>query len=348
MDVWDVRALAAAVASSNLVIWGGGGLLQDHWQVPIEDLLLDARGGVPAHLRGATPRRAEGRPLHDVRPGRGPAVPPREPTRRGAGVRSALGDHRARPRLRPSAAGLRRHPGARRRHGRPGAGHGTRGACRRAYSVLGQAGLDLARRPRLVVAPRIAPDGSRAWIEPLVAALRTSVLDRGGAVAFVAFDHRPEGDEPHSVTSWPSLCGGAPSAVAVTPRLSAGECAGVLATADAVVATRLHALVLAAVAGTSAVALDYDPKIRAFAAELGGVVPTLPLAGLAALPLGEAISQALAEAEGRRAAVAEAVRALRTREAGNLQTALWLLGQAEKARPRTRQPDCTASGTTRS
>ena len=51
VDVWDVRALAATVASSSLVIWGGGGLLQDHWQVPVEDLLLDARGGVPAHLR---------------------------------------------------------------------------------------------------------------------------------------------------------------------------------------------------------------------------------------------------------------------------------------------------------
>ena len=328
VDVWDVRALAATVASSSLVIWGGGGLLQDHWQVPVEDLLLDARGGVPAHLRVPLLAELKGVPCMMYGQGVGPLSHP-ESRRATALVCDRLSaitvrDQASAHLLRdcgvthapiavtadPALATVPAEPSV-------------------AHSILGQAGLGLACRPRLIVAPRLPPDGSRAWIEPLVAALRATVLDRGGAVAFIAFDHRPEGDEP-LCRELAVLCGGAPSAVAITSWLGAGECAGVLATADTVVATRLHALVLAAVAGTAAVALDYDPKVRAFASELGGAVPTLPLANLAALPLGDAINGSLAAAVERRAVVVEAVCALRARETGNLRTALWLLGREER------------------
>ncbi|HPC84044.1 MAG TPA: polysaccharide pyruvyl transferase family protein [Thermoanaerobaculaceae bacterium] len=327
VDIWDVRALAAAVANSDLVIWGGGGLVQDRWYVPIEDLLLDARGGVPAHLRVPFLAALKGVPCMMYAQGVGPLSHP-ESRRATALVCNRLAAITVRD---PASARLLRDCGVDEPPivvtADPALATVPAGVSA-ALSALGAAGLDLVRRPRLIVAPRIALYGDRAWVEPLVAALRATVLDRGGAVAFVAFDHRPEGDEA-LCRELALRCGGAPAAAAVTAWLSASECAAVLADADAVVATRLHALVLAAAAGTPAVALDYDPKIPALAAQLDGAVPVLPLDSLAAGELARAINETLTAAADRRSRLRAAAAALRAREALNLRIALALVGRGE-------------------
>lgn len=338
VDVWDVRALAAAVARSELVVWGGGGLLQDHWYVPAEDLLLDARGGVPAHVRVPLLAVLKGVPCMMYAQGVGPLAHP-ESRRIAALVCDRLSAITVRDR---ASAELLRSIGV----VRPPLAVTADPALATvpvdpavAAAILQRAGLDMERRPRVLLAPRIPPDNNRGWMAPLVAALRKQVLERGGAVGFLAFDHRPEGDE-ELCRELAARCGGLPNAAAVTLWLSASECAGVLSLADAAVATRLHGLLLAAVAGTPAVALDYDPKVHAFAEELGVAVPVLSLPHLEAESLEKALDETLADAAARRTALPPAVARLRAREEGNLQTALWLLGRGP--RPAVEESACGA------
>jgi hypothetical protein len=104
--------------------------------------------------------------------------------------------------------------------------------------------------------------------------------------------------------------------------------AAILGGADAVVAMRLHAGILAATAGTPAVVIDYDPKTRAFAEQTGQTRWAVPVdeleradtdaglvAGPGALRLAEAIVDTLDHLPARRAALARAVAPLRA-EAG--------------------------------
>jgi len=80
-----------------------------------------------------------------------------------------------------------------------------------------------------------------------------------------------------------------------------------------VVGMRLHALVFAATQGVPLVSLTYDPKVGAFARELGE--PFLDPGRLDAPALVGMIREALAGAEQRRARLLAAVAPLRARAA---------------------------------
>lgn len=327
VDVWDVRALAGTVARSDLVIWGGGGLVQDHWYVPIEDLLLDARGGVPAHLRVPLLAVLKGVPCMMYGQGVGP-LSHAESRRATALVCSSLAAITVRD---AASAELLRDCGVRGPEIAVTADPALAtvpAAEAVGLALLRGAGLDPQRRPLVAVAPRVPPDGSRAWVAPLLAALRRGVLDRGGSVAFVAFDHRPEGDEALCLELASSLGGGA---AALAAALQPADCAAVLGACDAVLATRLHGMVLAAVAGTPTVALDYDPKVPAFAARLDGAVPVVPLAGLDGAHLAAVLGETLAEGPARGARIRAATAGLRVREDLNLRVALGLLRRDGRA-----------------
>ncbi|HEY4562389.1 MAG TPA: polysaccharide pyruvyl transferase family protein, partial [Thermoanaerobaculia bacterium] len=68
----DLPALIAAVAASDLVVLGGGGLFQDYWPVPEETFLTERQGGLLAYLAYPALAALLGRPAMIYAAGVGP------------------------------------------------------------------------------------------------------------------------------------------------------------------------------------------------------------------------------------------------------------------------------------
>ncbi len=163
-------------------------------------------------------------------------------------------------------------------------------------------------RPTIVVAVRPAP----RWAEiedTFVAALRK--LGESHRLAFVAM--HPSQDGPLATR----LAARVGPYATVADYADLDELMGRIGSAELVIGMRLHALILAAVAGVPFVAVSYDPKVDAFAAAL-----RQPLAGSVKGPLStdalvrQARSQLTADLDAYRASVAElALRAERPADA---------------------------------
>lgn len=124
----------------------------------------------------------------------------------------------------------------------------------------------------------------------------------GADVVFAAF--QPSSDWP-MVQRIASLC----SATAVNLDMHPREALGVIAKAQLVVGMRLHALIFAASVGVPAVAIEYDPKVRALC-ERVGTTHVLP-AGVDGGTLYETIARAWSVRERLKAEQALAVDELR-------------------------------------
>lgn len=320
---FDARALSAAIAGSDLVVWGGGGLLQDHWLVPSEELFLDPRGGVPAYLRVPLLAAAHGRRCLVYAQGVGPLGAPE--SRRLVGL--ALSRVDAITVRDAASAGLLRECGV---AGPPVLVTADPAVAirpsdaERGKELLAAAGLDASHGPVLAVVPRVPPAGDVSWAAPLCAALADVGRRAGASVLLVPFDHGTGGDGPVCRDLAASLSAVLPVGV-LDGEHAAGDVAACLGRCALTVATRLHGLYLSVVAGTPVVALDYDPKVRAAAREFEPDIPVLPLAPLDGGALGAALSKALAEAPALRPRLLASLEPLRRREAGNLRTALALL-----------------------
>lgn len=320
---FDVRALSAAIAGSDLVVWGGGGLLQDHWHVPAEELFLDPRGGIPAYLRVPLLAAARGRPCIVYGQGVGPLTEPE--SRRLVGL--ALSRVDAITVRDAASADLLRACGI---TGLPilttaDPVVSIRPApAERGRELLAGAGLDPARGPVLAVIPRIPPDGDVSWLDPLCTALKDVAFRTGASILLVPFDPEKGGDARACRDIAARLLPSLPVAI-LDGWHAAEDVAACLGLCALTVATRLHGLYLSVLSGTPVVALDYDPKVRAAAREFGGDVPVLSLAGLDARALESTLATALEEAPGLRPRLIAALETLRRREAGNLESALALL-----------------------
>lgn len=183
----------------------------------------------------------------------------------------------------------------------------------RAVALLTRAGMDVAV-PRLGVAVRPWP--TLAGPGTLGAALCRVAARCGAQVAVLPFDI--ERDRAASA-ALAAAAGGH-----VVEATSPSDLLALIGAMDLVLAVRLHALVFAAVQAVPAVALAYDPKVAAFAAERG-----LP----AALPVdvtAEALEQALVRAWEGRQETAVRLRAdlpaLRQAAAAGLDRVVSLLG----------------------
>lgn len=106
--------------------------------------------------------------------------------------------------------------------------------------------------------------GRTGFLEALGKALEEILLCLDLELLLVPFHELQDPPVCETLAARPALAGRAH----LLPLLaSPALLAGVLGAAEAVVAMRLHSGILAAVAGTPAVVLDYDPKTRAFAAQ---------------------------------------------------------------------------------
>jgi len=320
---FDVRALSAAIARSDLVVWGGGGLLQDHWHVPADELFLDPRGGVPAYLRVPLLAAARGCPCVVYGQGVGPLAEPE--SRRLVGL--ALSRVDAITVRDAASADLLRECGVTERPILTTADPAVSirpASAERGRELLAGTGLDPARGPVIAVIPRVPPDGDVSWVEPLRAALAEVGLKAGASVLLVPFDAEKGGDASACRDLAARLSPSLPAAILDGWR-PAEEVAACLGLCALTVATRLHGLYLSVLTGTPVVALDYDPKVRAAAGEFGDDVRVLSLAGLDAKTLASALARTLEGSSALRPRLLAALETLRRREAGNLESALALL-----------------------
>jgi len=108
------------------------------------------------------------------------------------------------------------------------------------------------------------------------------------------------------------------------------ELMGLVGAMDLVVAMRLHGLVFAAAGGVPAVAWAYDPKVTAFAAEIG-LPESLPV-DCTGLALAEALARAWDGRASLRSRTRAAVPGLRTRALASV----GLLAEIPEAGPEPR------------
>lgn len=333
----DVKALSLAIAQSELVIWGGGGLLQDHWHVPVEELFLDPQGGVPAYLRVPLLAAAWGRPCMVYGQGVGPLGEPEN--RRLVGL--ALSGVDVITVRDASSADLLLECGV---TGRPilttaDPVVSIRPApAERGLELIASTGLDPSRRPIIAVTPRVPPNGDVSWVGPFCAALKDFGREAEASVLFIPFDQE-KGSDARICRELAASCSSSLPVGILSGWRSPEGVAACLGQCDLTIATRLHGLYLSVLTGTPVIALDYDPKVRAAAGEFGPDIPVLSLDGLDERGLTLALAKTLADAPALRPRLLAALESLRLRESGNIENALALLsGRVERgAQERTRE-----------
>lgn len=126
---------------------------------------------------------------------------------------------------------------------------------------------------------------------------------------------------------------GAPPGSVVQPA-SPAEAVAVLGGCDAVVAMRLHAAILGALAGAPPVLLEYQPKCRDFARSIGRERWCFRTDDLRAAPLADAVREVVDD-PAQAIATTEAVAALRARLATQVTEHLAPAGRPERARSTT-------------
>ncbi|HEV8354415.1 MAG TPA: polysaccharide pyruvyl transferase CsaB [bacterium] len=157
----------------------------------------------------------------------------------------------------------------------------------RAVALLGA-----ARGPRIGVAVR--PWGDNAYLAPLLAGLRQLREQVGGEIILLVF-HRTK-DEALSARAASELGGRVISGVAPDEMLA------VIGAMDLVVGARLHALICAVAAGVAPVAVGYDPKVEALVRRTGiGALP--PVGSLTASATARTLSAAWSAKEETRASL---------------------------------------------
>ena len=167
------------------------------------------------------------------------------------------------------------------------------------------------QRPFIAVCPRPWL-GQRGYLENLGIALEKAATQLDLEVLFIPFHKVHDGPVCESLAARPGFAGRA----RVLPACkSLALLVGVLASAELVVAMRLHSGILSSVAGTPAVIIDYDPKTRAYAKQTRQLPWTIPVDELECAAGAEQLLTAIMDTANalpaRRAQLAPAVAFLR-------------------------------------
>jgi polysaccharide pyruvyl transferase CsaB len=274
---WRPGEVAKALRGCDLLISGGGSLLQDvtgfkslAYYLGVINMALVLGRPVMFYAQGIGPvRSAAGRRLVGFAARRARAVTVRDQASKddlaGMGVPPAAITVAADPVLGLSPAAVDPAPGR---------------------AVLAGAGLSPGQPGSPLVGISVRPwPGLERTREALLAACR-QLSANGARLVFLPLHH--PGDLKLSL----ELAGALGDAAVLRQPLSVPETLSVIGRLDALIGMRLHSLIMAAVMGVPPVGVSYDPKIDRFLGQLG-----LKAAGavdnLTAASLGAALDQAL-------------------------------------------------------
>ncbi|MBT9176353.1 MAG: hypothetical protein DDT20_00666 [Firmicutes bacterium] len=177
--------------------------------------------------------------------------------------------------------------------------------------------LKVPKEPRLAVVALRKSRGAAAQAAELLAALKQLAAEHALSYAFLPM-HMP--DDAPLAEEFARHLGGT-----VVNYNSLDELRTVLASATVVIAMRLHAAILAAGVGTPVVGLAYDPKVRSFFAGLGLESAVLPWGeGFCREQFIAVINRVLTEDATQKAATAHALTQMSARAAPAVDLALAL------------------------
>ncbi len=317
----DPLALADAVRISDVVLLGGGGLFHDYWGFDPDLLLTPHQWGLSYFAAPAVMAALYRKPLMLYAVGVGPLV-----SDHGRAFTRFICDAAARITVRD---------------------HGSR----EALQLLGVPddrivvtadpafALNLTAdaisegspaEPFLIgVAPRTWKIGvdEAFWQRQVAGALDLILEEQPGKAVFVSFQNGSGAeDDPAAIQGIVRQMRHADRVEIRSDAGSADEIAAVLRQCRVVLAMRLHALILSALAGVPFVALEYDPKVTRIAGELALEEFTLPLGGVDDLRLAGLLRRALANHSELSGHLRRASRELSERAQENVRMAGGLLG----------------------
>jgi len=274
----DIQAIDRAIAMSDLVLVGGGGLFQDYWGADPDTLLSDEHWGLTywagCALLGALHRK----PVMLCAVGVGP-------------IESEQGARLTKAACQAATAITVRDEGSKAvlvRIGVPT--EKVRMTADLAFAFSPHAPrIELTeRRPVLGVAVRpwsigVHPD---FFEREIASALDMFLEQTRGAVVFLPFQQiEGEHEDDRAIAQRIVRRMRFSAQAVIRDGLNAGEIYRVIEQCDGVLAMRLHALIFAAMSGVGAVAVSYDPKLDSTLAILAAKEPALALGSLDAAVL---------------------------------------------------------------
>lgn len=320
----DLAAVDAAVRASDLVLLGGGGILEDYWEVPLERIFTARTGGLPAYVGVPVLAALYGKRCMLYAVGVGPLRT--EAGRAMAAGAFALADAatvRDEASLREALAlGLAAEVEARVTATadpavllEPVDGDELRALAARLGLRADEPLIGAALRPWV-----FAPE-SAGWEGEAAAALADVAAQEGARVLLLPF--HPAEDLPVLRQVAAALPASTRHLVVEAP-LAPRQLAGLLGRCRRVLAMRYHAALFALQAGVPTAALAYDPKVRSIVEAAGSADLALPPAQWQAPAIAAALRAARpADGDWR-------VR-LRERAARNVDTVLRLLDAPPRA-----------------
>ncbi len=274
----DLPAVVEAIRSSDLVVLGGGGLLQDYWPVPLADALGPRSGGLPFYLAFPLLATLLGKPAVLCAVGAGPLSTDdgRALARAAVSVAAAatVRDRRSLDEL--AAAGVATAELARVEVTADPAWSLEPALAAELAPLLDELALGADERPLAVSLRPWTFAAESAGVEDAVAgALEAWLAERRQRALLLPFD----GEDVAVLRSLTKRLGS--RAVLVERVLAPRQLAALLARCDGALVMRYHAALFFAAGGGAAtggapVALAYDPKVEALLADLGQPRLALP------------------------------------------------------------------------
>jgi polysaccharide pyruvyl transferase CsaB len=296
----DLPAVAAAIRESGLMILGGGGLFEDYWEVPLQNVFTPRSGGLPFYAGFALLAAWQETPAMVYAVGAGPlrTEEGRRLTRTvfeladGATVRD------------PESLALLADLGAAPVEGVEVTADPAFGLVpeegERLEALLADLGLAPGERPvGVALRPWSFGADPGVWESEVAKGLDRFLEESGERLLFLPF----QGEEDAAVHRRVHAALTARDRAIlleerIEKRLAPAELAGLLGRCGRVLAMRYHAALFALAAGTPAVALAYDPKVRSLLTSAGLADLALPPEDWRAEAVARALREARAPAAG--------------------------------------------------